>query len=390
MTPIPLRPLESRFSRIRQGELRVTAPGYAARFGGIEPGPTAELVISHPGTLLRRLVLGGALGFGEAYLDGVWDTPDLFALLEVLSRNQSEMHPRSLTTPGRLLARMRHLLRPNTRIGARRNIEAHYDLGNDFYRLWLDETLTYSCAFFDGFEQRDLATAQREKYRRALERLDARPGQTVLEIGSGWGGCALEGVMHRLDWTGITLSPAQLEVAQSRLRHARGEGRARFELRDFRDVEGRFEHLVSLEMLEAVGEPLWATYFDRVARLLAPAGRMALQVIVIGEAHFERYRRGADFIQRHIFPGGMLPSVKALEAVTSRAGLVLDESSFHAADYARTLDIWDRNVAAREGDIRELGFDGRFLRLWHYYLGYCAAGFRSGRIDLLQATVCHA
>jgi len=389
MTPVWARPLEHRFARIRRGALRVTAPGYTARFTGGEPGPAAELVIHHPVALIRRLALGGALGFGEAYLAQAWDTPDLFALLEVLSLNQSEMHPRALVTPGRLFARLRHLLRPNTRNGARRNIEAHYDLGNDFYRLWLDETLTYSCAFFDGFE-RELATAQREKYGRALDRLDARPGQAVLEIGSGWGGCALEGILRRLDWTGITLSPSQIEVARSRLHHARGEGSARFELRDFRDVAGRFDHIVSLEMLEAVGEPLWCSYFDSVSRLLAPEGCMALQVIVIGEPHFERYRRGADFIQRYVFPGGMLPSVKVLEHKAARAGLAVNDPSFHAIDYARTLKAWDDNVTAREGSIRELGFDLRFLRLWHFYLAYCAAGFKSGRIDLLQATVRHA
>lgn len=389
MTPFAIRPLEHAFTRIRHGELRVSAPGYSAHFSGTEPGPSAELHVHRPAALLARLGLGGALGFGEAYLAGGWDTPDLFALLEILSRNQSAMHPHSQTTPGRVLARLFHLLRPNTRTGARRNIEEHYDLGNEFYQLWLDETLTYSCAFYDGFE-RDLATAQRAKYRRALSRLDARPGQRVLEIGSGWGGCALEGIVHRLDWTGITLSPSQLELAQCRLRHARGEGSARFELRDFRDVSQRFDHIVSIEMLEAVGESLWGEYFSTVARTLEPHGRMALQVIVIGESHYQRYRRGADFIQRYIFPGGMLPSVSAVEQFASSAGLAVSDQTFHAADYARTLRTWDAQVSVREEAIRKLGFDTRFLRLWHFYLAYCAAGFACGRIDLLQATVHHA
>lgn len=389
MTRFALRPLAHAFSRIRHGGLRVRAPGYAADFHGPEPGPAAELVIHRPSALAARLVLGGALGFGEAYLGEAWDSPDLFALLELLSRNQSAMHRRMPVTPGRLLARLRHLLRPNTRNGARRNIEAHYDLGNAFYELWLDETMTYSCAFYDGFD-RDLATAQREKYRRALDRLDARPGQDVLEIGCGWGGCALEGILRRLQWTGITLSPSQLEVAQSRLRDAPGEGTARLELSDFRDVTGTYDHIVSLEMLEAVGEPLWGAYFERVAWLLSPAGRMALQVIVIDEPHFGRYRRGADFIQRHVFPGGMLPSVSALEEAAAGSGLTVGDKTFHSADYARTLRAWDDNFTAREADVPALGFDRRFLRLWHYYLAYSAAGFRSGRVDLMQATVRHA
>lgn len=388
MTPIWFRPLEHAFARIRHGELRVRAPGYSAHFSGTEPGPSGELNIHRPAALLACLGLGGALGFGEAYLACVWDTPDLFALLEVLSRNQSAMHPHARTTPGRVMARLRHLLRPNTRHGARRNIEAHYDLGNEFYRLWLDETLTYSCAFYDGLD-RDLAAAQREKYRRALNRLDAHPGQRVLEIGSGWGGCALEGIVQRLDWTGITLSPSQLEVAQCRLRDAREAGSARFELRDFRDVSERFDHIVSIEMLEAVGESLWEEYFATVAHKLAPHGRMALQVIVIKESHYERYRRGADFIQRHVFPGGMLPSVSAVEEVAASVGLAVSDQTFHAADYARTLHAWDANVTAQEDAIRKLNFDDRFLRLWHFYLAYCAAGFASGRIDLLQATVHH-
>lgn len=389
MTSFAIRPLEHAFARIRHGELRVRAPGYSAHFSGTEPGPSTELEIYRPAALVARLGLGGALGFGEAYLTHIWDTPDLFALLEILSRNQSAMHPHNQTTPGRLMARLFHLLRSNTRNGARRNIEAHYDLGNEFYQLWLDETLTYSCGFYDGFE-RDLATAQREKYRRALSRLDARPGQRVLEIGSGWGGCALEGIVHRLDWTGITLSPSQLELAQHRLRDARGESSARFELRDFRDVSERFDHIVSIEMLEAVGESLWEEYFATVARTLAPHGRMALQVIVIGESHYERYRRGADFIQRYVFPGGMLPSVSAVEQVAANAGLTVSDQTFHAADYARTLRTWDTQVTTQENAIRKLGFDTRFLRLWHFYLAYCAAGFTSGRIDLLQATVHHA
>ena len=386
MTPAWARALERRLARLCFGRLEVRGPGYRACFEGARAGPRGAIEVLRPAECLARLAFSGALGLGEGYLGQAWTSPDLFALLECLALNQAAVAGAPRTSPGRTLARLRHLLRSNSRRGARRNIEAHYDLGNDFYRLWLDESLTYSCAFFGGAEL-TLVRAQREKYRRALERLDARPGERVLEIGCGWGGLALEGLARGLDWTGISLSPAQLETASRRTQSAVREGRARFELRDFRDVAGSYDHAVSIEMIEAVGERLWPAFFATVAAALRPGGRLALQAIVIHPDYFERYRRGADFVQRYVFPGGMLPTVAALRAAAQSAGLAIEDERFYAPDYARTLAIWDRNVGAREPEIRALGFDARFVRLWHYYLAYCAAGFRSGRIDLLQATV---
>jgi len=318
----------------------------------------------------------------EGYLAGDWDSADLFPLLEGLALNQAAMVGTPRTTPGRALARLRHLARANTRRGARRNIEAHYDLGNRFYRLWLDESLTYSCAFF-GNEARTLGAAQQRKYRRALSRLGARRGDRVLEIGCGWGGCAAAAANLDLDWSGITLSRAQLDIARERA------PAADFSLLDFRDVSGRYDRIVSIEMLEAVGERLWPAFFSTVSRALARAGKMTLQVIVIDPGAFPRYRRGADFIQRHVFPGGMLPTAALVRDHAARAGLEVRDETFHAHDYARTLECWDANFRAREPEIARLGLDRRFRRLWRYYLAYCAAGFRSGRIDLLQATVGH-
>jgi len=379
-TPLWARVLEHHFARIGAGELVVRGPGYANRFSGADPGPAGALEVVRPRRLLLRLARSGALGFGEGFLAGDWQSPDLFPLLECLARNQAAMVPTQRLSPGRVLALLKHRARWNTRRGARRNIEAHYDLGNDFYGLWLDESMTYSCAFFDRGAA-TLAAAQQEKYRRALARLDASGGARVLEIGCGWGGCAAAGLARGLDWTGVTLSPAQLRVARER------SPRARLALTDFRDLTGRYDHLVSIEMLEAVGERLWPAFFAKASSLLHQAGRMALQVIVIQPEYFPRYRRGADFIQRHVFPGGMLPTAERLRAAAREAGLEMTDASFHAGDYARTLAHWDANVRARREEIVALGLDARFLRLWRYYLAYCAAGFRSGRIDLLQATV---
>lgn len=325
----------------------------------------------------------GDIGLAEAWMDEQWDTDDLSALLTLLSSNREVLgravYGRALKL---LAARLWHVLRANTRRGSRRNIEAHYDLGNDFYRLWLDETMTYSAAVFASDDD-TLAEAQRRKYRRILDRLDVRPGQTILEIGCGWGGFAeVAATEYGCHVHGLTLSPAQLAFARERAQQGGFDDRARFELCDYRDVGGQFDHVVSIEMIEAVGERYWPVYFSRIAELLKPGGRCVIQAITIADKLFGRYRRGTDFIQRYIFPGGMLPSPAMVARHAGAVGLKSTGDFAFGRDYARTLAIWHERFNACDGEVRAQGFPERFMRMWRFYLSYCEAGFTTGDIDV--------
>jgi cyclopropane-fatty-acyl-phospholipid synthase len=277
-------------------------------------------------------------------------------------------------------------MRRNSLRGSRRNIAFHYDLGNDFYRLWLDPSMTYSAALFDRPDE-SLEAAQERKYERMLAQLDASPGQHILEIGCGWGGFACHAASRGYRVTGLTLSREQLEYARKRVAQQGLSDRVELRLQDYRKLNERFDHIVSIEMFEAVGEAYWDTYFDTLRRSLKPGGRASLQVITIDEGRFESYRRRADFIQKYIFPGGMLPSVEAFTRHACANGLKLERLDMFGLDYARTLRRWDARVAARSGEIMAQGFDQRFINMWRYYLAYCEAGFRSDRIDLMQVTL---
>ena len=325
----------------------------------------------------------GDIGLAEAWMDGLWDTDHLAAMLGLLASNRETLGRAVYGRALRLLAaRMWHLLRANTRRGSRRNIEAHYDLGNDFYALWLDETMTYSAAVFASPDE-SLADAQRRKYRRILDRLGARPGQSILEIGCGWGGFAeVAATEYGCHVHGLTLSPSQLAYAQERAARGGFDDRARFELCDYRDVTGQFDHIVSIEMIEAVGERFWPVYFGRIHDLLKPGGRCVIQAITIADELFGRYRRGTDFIQRYIFPGGMLPSPGAVARQAGRAGLHACGDFAFGRDYAQTLARWHARFDARESVVRAQGFSERFLRMWRFYLAYCEAGFTAGDIDV--------
>ena len=280
--------------------------------------------------------------------------------------------------------RLRHRLRANTRRGSARNIEAHYDLGNDFYRRWLDPSMTYSSACFEQGLGGDLQTAQENKYARMLELSGAQPGSRVLEIGCGWGGFAEHAAERGVDVSGVTLSPRQLNFARRRIQAAGLAYRVRFALQDYRDLEGYYDHIVSIEMLEAVGEAYWDTYFEKLNQLLNPGGRAAIQAIVIADQHFERYRGRCDFIQQYIFPGGMLPSPGMLIKLARRHGFRVEGLASFGSHYAETLRRWRERFDAQWAHIEKLGFDERFQRLWRFYLSYCEAGFDEGRIDLLQ------
>ncbi len=370
------------------GELTFVLPsGRDIHVKGEARGPSARLVIKDL-RAMRRVVTGGVIGFAEGYIAGDWDTPDLPALLETLSSNldaiQDMMRSNPVIRTIDWMTSLRHRLRPNTRKGSRKNIHAHYDLGNAFYSGWLDPTMTYSSALFDQ-PGMSLAQAQTRKYEALAQSMDLQAGHHVLEIGCGWGGFAeyaAKEVGARV--TAITISQEQYDFARRRMFDQGLSERADIRMVDYRDVEGRFDRVASIEMFEAVGERYWPTYFDKIRDVLAPRGRAGLQIITIREALFEDYRDSADFIQKYIFPGGMLPSEERLKVQTDRAGLAWSGMRRFGQDYADTLLQWLASFDAAWADIRPQGFDARFRRLWRFYLAYCEAGFRTERTDVIQ------
>lgn len=371
-------------TRLHAGSLVITTPsGVRVASPGVAPGPAAEIVL-HRWRALRRLLFGGDFGFSEAYLDGDWDSPDISAFIELAALNFEATEAQSEgTLLSRMLRRLRHAARRNTRRGARRNIEAHYDLGNDFYAAWLDAGMSYSSALYTDADM-TLEAAQAQKQARVLALLKARAGQHVLEIGCGWGGlAALLAAEAGVRVTGVTLSPAQLDVARARVAGLPADLR----LQDYRDVTGTFDHIVSIEMLEAVGAAHWQDYFAKLQSCLAPGGRAVLQVITIAEDRFASYLRRPDFIQRHIFPGGMLPTVDIMRREIEAAGLSLEGLERFGESYARTLSEWHRRFDAAWENVRAQGFDERFRRKWNFYLKYCEGGFRAGAIDVGLYTI---
>ncbi|MEQ8344508.1 MAG: cyclopropane-fatty-acyl-phospholipid synthase family protein [Sneathiellaceae bacterium] len=375
-----------RFARhVECGSLHLTLPqGGALQIDGAAPGPQAQLDIRN-GRFARRMLFGGTTGVGAAYIDGDFRSADLPALVEWAARNDGLGRAALRAAPPvRLLGRAWNGLRHNSRGGSRRNIAFHYDLGNDFYARWLDPTMTYSAACFADRHD-SLESAQLRKYRLMARSADLRPDSHVLEIGTGWGGFACFAAREiGCRVTTITVSRAQAELAAARVHDEGLDERVEVALCDYRDVTGRFDRIVSIEMLEAVGERYWPLYFGRLRELMTPDGVAALQTIVIADSHFPAYRRGQDFIQRYIFPGGLLPSLGALAGEFRRAGLRLEETSLFGSDYARTLALWRQRFLAAWPAIERQGFDERFRRMWEFYLAYCEGGFRAGRIDVVR------
>lgn len=368
---------------IAKGRLTLELPdGRRMVFAGPEPGPQAELRVCDL-HFFADLVFAGDLGLAESFMAGRWDTPDLEAVMTFGLANEAALSGAiAMPWPARQLNRLRHERRANTRKGSRRNIAAHYDLGNDFYRLWLDDSMTYSAAIYRK-EEDSLAAAQRRKYLRLAHQLRLKPGDRVLEIGCGWGGFAeIAAKEFGCRVVGITLSREQADYAAARMAAAGLGDRVEIRYQDYRDAEGDFDKVASIEMCEAVGEENWSRYFDIIRDRLKPGGLAALQVITIDDAYFDSYRRSADFIQRYIFPGGLLPSPGAIADVAGSSGLSLADSFFFGRSYARTLVEWKRTFRKNWPAIEGLGFDRRFFRMWLYYLCYCQAGFEQGRIDV--------
>ena len=377
--------------RIVVGRLTLVTPkGDAITLDGKQDGPHACLRLLRA-RAIGRLFLGGDVGFAEAYMDGDWDSPDLAALIELVAHNEQ---PLGEGLRGAALARMwhrvRHVLRPNSRSGARRNIADHYDLGNDFYARWLDPGMTYSSALYDRPDA-TLSEAQQAKYARVAKALELRSEHHVLEIGCGWGGFAeFVGKQFGCRVKGITLSNEQRDFARKRIHEAGLSDRVEIDLIDYRDVNGEFDRIASIEMFEAVGEEHWPRYFEAVRDRLRKGGLAVLQVITIEETRFNAYRRGADFIQRYIFPGGMLPAPSVFRRAVERTGLHLTDAFHFGFDYARTLREWQQGFQREWPEISTLGFDQRFKRLWEYYLAYCEGGFRAGSIDVVQYKLARA
>ncbi len=390
LQPLPSFSLSERLlirqaKRLAAGQLAITFPsGREVRVCGGQSDPSATIAIRSM-RALRRLMTGGSLGFATSYVEGEWETPDLAAVMALALANEPQWSAVLAASPlAAAFARLRHRLNRNSKAGSRRNIAFHYDLGNAFYEMWLDRTMTYSSALF-GDERQSLEEAQIAKYRRIIDELDIREDDHVLEIGCGWGGFAEQAIRQTgCRVTGLTLSREQAAFAETRLRRGGLADRADIRLQDYRDCRGKFSKIVSIEMFEAVGEENWPRYFDRVRSLLSPGGEALIQVIAIAEDRFLRYRRHADFIQAYIFPGGMLPSIPAFEKTAVGAGLTVRDSFRFGRDYERTLLVWDKAFRANWHRIAPLGFDDRFFRMWHYYLQYCAVGFRTGRLDVVQ------
>jgi len=371
------------------GRLTVQLPnGETHVLQGKQPGPSGMMTVRDY-RFARRVLAAGDIGFAEGYIAGEWDSPHLAGLLETLVDNYD--HIRRLFD-GNLIMWvvnwLSHRTNRNSKTGSKKNIHAHYDLGNAFYSQWLDGTMTYSSARFSR-DGEALEAAQREKYAALARMMDLRPGMSVLEIGCGWGGFA-EFAAREIGAkvTGITISKEQHDFARQRMFNAGLSNRADIQLIDYRDVQGRFDRVASIEMFEAVGMEYWPAYFGKVHDVLQPGGKAGLQIITIQDDLFDEYNARTDFIQKYVFPGGMLPSEERLAPVVSKAGLSWQSVERFGLDYAATLKLWDERFQASWGEISKLsGFDERFRRLWRFYLAYCEAGFRSRRTDVIQLSL---
>jgi cyclopropane-fatty-acyl-phospholipid synthase len=374
---------------LQYGTLTVTTPaGGEHTFTGRHPGPRAELIV-HDWKAVGKMLSAADIGIAESWRDGLIQTHDMTGFLDFCVANEAALESVFYGNPATaFIYRLYHLLRPNTRRGSQKNIHAHYDLGNNFYKLWLDASMTYSAGIYSSAptgERTALEQAQFNKYDRICRELDLKPGQTVLEIGCGWGGFAEHAATHYgaiVD--GITISKEQLAWGKERITRAGLDERVTLRYCDYRDLKGRYDHIVSIEMIEAVGERYWPTYFKTIHDNLKPGGSAMLQAIVIDDAKFESYRKTSDFIREYIFPGGMLLSPKRLQQEAQSVQLECERPFYFGPDYGRTLRDWDALIDQSTTQIKALGFDDKFLKTWKFYFYYCDAGFKSGRIDVMQ------
>jgi cyclopropane-fatty-acyl-phospholipid synthase len=381
-------------AQLRSGHLKLTLPNQEVKeFGNKFDKLHAEIQVLD-WSVFKQVLSHGDIGFAESYIRGEWNTPDLQAVLELTVRNRVILEKAIYGSwLGSLAYRVKHWFRDNSKSGSRKNIHAHYDLGNAFYTLWLDPSMSYSSAWFSEGDKQSLMDAQRTKITRILDSINTKAGDQLLEIGCGWGGFMEEALRNGNQVTGLTLSTEQKVFAESRLEKVAEEvgGSQKFEVRlqDYRDCEEQFDGIASIEMFEAVGENHWGEYFETIAKRLKEGGRACIQTIVIAEELFERYRHSTDFIQQYVFPGGMLPSPSKFKAAAAKAGLEVESEFAFGADYAKTLCLWRDSFNQKIEEIYRLGFDEAFVRLWNFYLMYCAAGFSEKSIDVMQYTLKH-
>ena len=387
--PAAARAVFRLLKNLKHGTLDVQLPdGTHTRFGTPTSGELRAAIRLRNWNVCAAALKSGDIGFAESFIAGEWTTPDLATLLTLFIANRDEIESVVYGTWwGSLLYRAKHLFNRNSRSGSKKNIHAHYDLGNEFYRLWLDPTMNYSSAWFEGDRHGNLVHAQWAKVRRALQECDVKPGDRVLEIGCGWGALA-ECAAREFDAsvTGVTLSREQLAWGQDRLKRANLQGELRYQ--DYRDIaDGPFDAIASIEMFEAVGREYWPSFFETLKQQLKPGGKACIQSITIRDDLFERYVKSTDFIQQYIFPGGLLPSPTAFREAAAKAGLkIVNELSF-GEDYAETLKRWRESFLAQDSRVRQLGFDTRFMRIWEFYLGYCEAAFATGNTGVMQFTL---
>ena len=391
---IQAKALLTLLTKLSSGHLKLTLPNGEKREFGIHSDQLHAEIHIFEWSVFKEIMSHGDIGFAESYIQGKWNTPDLKALLELAIRNRTILEEAIYGNwYGSIFYRLKHWLRDNSKAGSRKNIHAHYDLGNAFYTLWLDPTMSYSSAWFSEGNQQALADAQRAKIGRILESLRTVPGDHILEIGCGWGGIMEESLRSNRAITGLTLSTEQMAFAEKRLQEVQTQMTipSKFEVRlqDYRDCQEKFDGIASVEMFEAVGEKHWPEYFEKIAHCLKAGGKACIQTIVIAEDLFDRYRRNTDFIQQYVFPGGMLPSRASFKASAAKAGLQVDDEFAFGADYARTLCLWRDSFNQKLQAVRQLGFDEAFIRLWNFYLMYCAAGFTERNIDVVQFTLSH-
>jgi cyclopropane-fatty-acyl-phospholipid synthase len=382
-------------TQLRSGYLKVILPnGERKEFGHSTDALHAEIHILD-WSVFKQVMSHGDIGFAESYIRGQWNTPDLKALLEIAIRNRTILEKAIYGNRyASIYYRLKHWLRDNSKSGSRKNIHAHYDLGNAFYTLWLDPTMSYSSAWFSEGDKQSLADAQRAKISRILAAIDSKAGDHILEIGCGWGGVMEEAQGKQIAITGLTLSTEQKAFADARLQsiQAKHSDAPAFEVRlqDYRDCQEQYDGIVSVEMFEAVGEKHWPEYFQTIAQRLKAGRKACIQTIVIAEELFERYRTNTDFIQQYVFPGGMLPSRTSFRDSAAQAGLKVEAEFAFGGDYAKTLCIWRDSFNEKLQEVRQLGFDEAFIRLWNFYLMYCSAGFSERNIDVVQFTLSHA
>ena len=387
--PWHARTILSLLEKIQIGQLTLVSPeGEKFIFRGTQSGIEANIQI-HDWTVCKACLKSGDIGLAETYIDGLWDSTDIQSLLRLFLVNRQVIEKAIYGNWwGRLGYRIKHWLNKNSKAGSKKNIHAHYDIGNAFYSLWLDPSMTYSSACFEN-KDTSLIEAQEAKYQRIINSIDVHAGQNILEVGCGWGGLMEVASKHGINIDCLTISQEQATYAGDRAQRIKSDasGEVNILIRDYRDHQNQYDGIASIEMFEAVGEKYWSTYFEMIQRCLKPGKKACIQTIVIADNLFDKYRRSSDFIQQYVFPGGMLPSIKKFKEAAQSKGLIVEDVYQFGQDYQKTLCLWHQKFNQHLQEIKQQGFDEKFIRLWNLYLMYCAAGFAENSTDVVQFTL---